>query len=79
MAEGPKYNVIFRTTEAVRGVARPFGLDMRMLIKACFLSLYEAVKPFPYSIHVLGDKLSEDLSRAFLSALPFEYRQSRFI
>ena len=37
MAEGPKYNVIFRTTEgesrlsgtglAVRAVPRPFGLD----------------------------------------------------
>jgi hypothetical protein len=65
MAEGPKYNVIFRTTEAVRGVPRPFGLDMRTVIKACFASLHEAVKPFPHSIHVLGDKLSDDLTTFF--------------
>jgi hypothetical protein len=75
MAEGPKYNVIFRTTEgesrlsgsglAIRAVPRPFGLDVRTLIKACFLSLHEAVKPFPHSIHVLGDKLSEDLTTFF--------------
>ena len=75
MAEGPKYNVIFRTTEgesrlsgtglAIRAVPRPFGLDTRTLIKACFLSLHEAVKPFPHSIHVLGDKLSEDLTTFF--------------
>jgi len=38
---------------------------MRTLIKACFLSLHEAVKPFPHSIHVLGDKLSEDLTTFF--------------
>ena len=75
MAEGPKYNVIFRTTEgesrlsgsglAIRAVPRPFGLDPRTVIKVCFLSLHEAVKPFPHSIHVLGDKLSEDLTTFF--------------
>ncbi len=75
MAEGPKYNVIFRTTEgksrlsgsglAIHAVPRPFGLDTRTVIKACFLSLQEAVKPFPHSIHVLGDKLSEDLTTFF--------------
>ena len=65
MAEGPKYNVIFRTTEAIRGVSRPFGLNMRTVIKASFLSLHEAVKPFPHAIHVLGDKLSEDLRTFF--------------
>ncbi len=65
MAEGPKYNVIFRTTEAVRGVPRPFGLDVRTVIKTCFLSLHEAVKAFPHSIHVLGDRLSEDLTTFF--------------
>jgi hypothetical protein len=75
MAEGLKYNVIFRTTEAEsrvsgagvapRQVPRPFGLDTRVLIKACFLSLHEAVKQFPHSIHVLGDKLSGDLRTFF--------------
>ena len=75
MTEGPKYNVIFRTTEgksrlsgtglAIHAVPRPFGLDTRTVIKACFLSLHEAVKPFPHSIHVLGDKLSEDLITFF--------------
>ncbi len=75
MAEGPKYNVFFRTTEgasrlsgaglAVHEVARPFGVDTRTTIKACFLSLHEALKPFPHSIHVLGDKLSEDLKTFF--------------
>jgi hypothetical protein len=75
MAEGPKYNVVFRTTErqtrlsgtglAVLAVPRPFGLDARTLIKACFLSMHEAVKPFPHSIHVLGDKLSDDLRNFF--------------
>jgi hypothetical protein len=75
MTEGPKYNVIFRTTEsetrlsgtglAIRAVPRPFGLDTRSLVKACFLSLYEAVKPFPHSIHVLGDKLSKDMTIFF--------------
>jgi hypothetical protein len=75
MPGGPKYNVMFRATEresrlsgtslAIRAVPRPFGLDTRTVIKACFLSLYEAVKPFPYSIHVLGDKLSGDLTAFF--------------
>ena len=75
MAEGPKYNVIFRTTEgesrssgtglAIHAVPRPFGLDRRTSIKACFLSLHEAVRPFPHTIHVLGDKLSEDLTTFF--------------
>jgi hypothetical protein len=65
MAEGPKYNVIFRTTEALRGVPRPFGLDMRTVIKASFLSLHEAVREFPHSIYVLGDRLSDDLKSFF--------------
>ena len=65
MPEGPKYHIMFRTTEGVRGVPRPFGLDMRTVIKVCFLSLHEAVKPFPHAIHVLGDRLSEDLKTFF--------------
>jgi hypothetical protein len=38
---------------------------MRTVIKACFLSLDEALRPFPHSIHVLGDRLSEDLKTFF--------------
>ncbi len=65
----PKYNVVFRTCDAVQALrgSRPFGLDKRTLIKACFVSLLEAIRDFPHSIHVLGDKLSDDLRGFFRS------------
>jgi hypothetical protein len=63
----PKYNVIFRTSDAVGALhgSRPFRLDKRTLIKACFLSLYDALKDFPHSIHILGDRLSAELIQFF--------------
>jgi hypothetical protein len=63
----PRYNVIFRTCDAVqalRGI-RPFGLDKRTLIKECFLSLYDALRPYPHTIHILGDKLSPEIQAFF--------------
>jgi len=63
----PKYNVIFRTCDAVQALrgSRPFGLDKRTLIKTCFLSLMDALRDYPHSIHVLGDKLSPQLTGFF--------------
>lgn len=63
----PKYNIIFRTCDAVQALrgTRPFGLDKRTLIKICFLSLLQSVQGFSHSIHVLGDKLSADLTVFF--------------
>lgn len=62
------FNVIFRTCDAVHSVhhvARPFGLDKRTLIQICFLSLYDSIKDYPHHIHVLGDKLSDELQEFF--------------
>ncbi len=67
-SEQPRYNVIFRTCDAVfsvNGAPRPFGLDKRSLIKLCFVSLYEAIKDYPHTIHVLGDKLSGEMQEFF--------------
>jgi len=63
----PKYNIIFRTCDAVRAIhgSRPFDLDKRTLIKICFLSLIESVKGFPHTIHILGDKLSPEIQSFF--------------
>ena len=67
MPSDTRYNVIFRTCDAVQALrgSRPFGLDKRTLIKVCFLSLHEALRDFPYSLHILGDKLSEELTAFF--------------
>lgn len=66
------YRVIFRACDAVNslhGAKRPFGLNKTTLAKLCFLSLYDAIKPFPHEIFVLGDKLSDDL-QAFFKRFP---------
>jgi hypothetical protein len=65
----PHYHVIFRTCDAVQALRgqRPFGLDKRTLIKECFVSLYESLKSYPHSIHILGDKLSDELMAWFRS------------
>jgi hypothetical protein len=62
-----RYNVIFRTCDAVTAVrgSRPFGLDKRSIIKTCFFSLFESVKPFPHTIHILGDRLSPEILAFF--------------
>jgi hypothetical protein len=63
-----KYNVIFRACDAVHsvhGAPRPFGLDKTTLIKICFLSLYNSLKNYPHTIHILGDKLSIELQTFF--------------
>lgn len=62
-------NIIFRTCDSIQSlhsVPRPFGLDKKQLIKACFKSLVTALGPIPHSITVLGDKLSADMSSFFL-------------
>ena len=63
----PTYNIVFRTCDAVQALrgTRPFGLDKRTLIKECFLTLHDAVKPFPHTIHILGDKLSPQILEFF--------------
>jgi len=64
----PHYVIIFRTCDVVHSLhnaPRPFGLDKRTLIKICFLSLYEAVQGYNYTIHILADKLSDELTRFF--------------
>jgi hypothetical protein len=63
----PHYYVIFRTCDAVQALRgqRPFGLDKRTLIKECFLSLYTSLRHYPHSIHILGDKLSDELMAWF--------------
>jgi hypothetical protein len=62
-----KYHVIFRTCDSVQALrgTRPFGLDKRTLIKECFISLYDSLKPFPHTIHILGDKLSLEIQEFF--------------
>lgn len=69
----PRYNVIFRTCDAVQALrgTRPFGLDKRTLIQECFLSLYDSIRPFPHTIHILGDKLSPEI-QAFFAGLQKE-------
>lgn len=70
----PHYLIIFRTCDVVQSVhnaPRPFGLDKRTLIKICFLSLYEAVQGYNYTIHILADKLSEELT-AFFARFPVQ-------
>jgi hypothetical protein len=50
---------------AVNNSPRPFGLDKRSLIKACFKSMYHAVKGLPHRIIVLGDKVSDEMVEFF--------------
>lgn len=64
------FNIIFRAcdiVEAFNKSPRPFGLLKKDVIKVCFKSLQEAVKPFPHSITILGDKLSDEIMNYFNS------------
>ena len=68
----PHYHIIIRTCDVVYSVhqtPRPFGLDKRSLIKLCFLSLIDALGDRNYSIHILGDKLSDEIL-AFFAQFP---------
>jgi hypothetical protein len=63
-----KYFVVFRTCDVVQslhGAPRPFGLSKLELIKVCFLSLYDALQAVPHEIHVLGDRISDELQQFF--------------
>lgn len=68
-ASAAKYIVIFRACDdlfSVNNNPRPFGLkDKTLLIKICFLSLLEGLRTVPHEIHVLGDRLSDELMRFF--------------
>ncbi|MBI3259683.1 MAG: hypothetical protein HYZ54_09445 [Ignavibacteriae bacterium] len=64
--------IIFRTCDVVHSLhnaPRPFGLDKRTLIKICFISLFEAVQGYNYTIYVLGDKLSDEM-KGFFARFP---------
>ena len=64
----PQYHIIFRTCDLVHSLhntPRPFDLDKRSLIKCCFKSLYNAVRDYPHSITILGDRLSDELKQFF--------------
>jgi hypothetical protein len=66
--EQPFFYIIFRACDKVNAVnkqPRPFYLDKTELIKICFKSLINAVKNFPHAIHVLGDKLSDEMMSFF--------------
>jgi hypothetical protein len=63
-----RYRVIFRACEATvayNGKPRPFGLDKRTLVKLSFLSLKRSLGDLPHEIHVVGDRLSDDLQSFF--------------
>jgi hypothetical protein len=65
-----RYRVIFRACEvtlAYNGKPRPFGLDKRTLVQLCFLSLVRALEGVEHSIHVVGDRLSDELVDFFRS------------
>ena len=64
----PFFYIIFRACDKVNAVnkqPRPFDLDKSTLIKICFKSLFNSVKNFPHVIHVLGDKLSDEMMNFF--------------
>lgn len=66
----PTYHIILRTCDLVHSLhnaPRPFDLDKRSLIKACFKSLHNAVKDYPHRITVLGDRLSDEMQDFFRS------------
>jgi len=65
-----RYRVIFRACDVVVAFnrkPRPFGLDKRTLVKLCFASLVEDLQGVPAQIHVIGDRLSDDLLGFFAS------------
>jgi hypothetical protein len=67
-----KIHVIFRTCDRVLNLhskGRPFDLDKGSIIRACFNSLFESLEGFDHSIHVLGDRLSAEIT-AFFNTYP---------
>jgi hypothetical protein len=46
---------------AVNRKPRPFNLDKRTLVQVCFLSLIDALEGHDYRVHVIGDRLSDEL------------------
>ena len=67
-----RYFIVFRTCDVVQslhGAPRPFGLSKRELIQVCFLSLVESLQAVPHEIHVLGDRISDEL-QAFFRRFP---------
>jgi hypothetical protein len=63
-----RYHVIFRACDAVmsvHGAPRPFALDKTTTAKLSFLSLYESIKKYDCTIHILGDKLTDDIQKFF--------------
>ena len=55
--------VIYRCcdkVEAVNGLPRPFKLDKEKTLKVCFKSLVMSLVDKEHTVHVIGDRLSED-------------------
>jgi hypothetical protein len=68
------YHIILRTCDVVHSLhnaPRPYGLDKRTLIKVCFLSLLKSLEGFEYKIHIVGDRLSDEML-AFFRQYPVE-------
>jgi hypothetical protein len=64
----PTYHIIFRTCDVVHSLhnaPRPFGLEKRTLIKVCFASLIKTLEGFSYKIHIVGDRLSDEMLEFF--------------
>lgn len=63
-----KINIIFRTCDrvnSVHGSPRPFDLDKLTLIKVCFLSLMEALEDQEFTIYIVADDISSELTDFF--------------
>ena len=63
-----KVHVVFRTCDceiSLHGADRPFGLTKAATIRACFGSLIRALEGFDYSVHVVGDRLSDEIMNFF--------------
>jgi hypothetical protein len=64
------FHIIFRTCDIVHSLhqtPRPFGLTKREVIQVCFKSMLESLQAHSYSIHVLGDRLSDEMLAFFNS------------
>ena len=63
-----KIHVVFRTCDRVFSLhdsSRPFGLGKPAVIRFCFSSLIKALEGFDYSVHVQGDRLSDEMIHFF--------------
>lgn len=66
----PRYQILFRTCDIVHSLhnaPRPFDLDKRTLIKVCFRSLVEALRPVDHRIVIIADRLSPEMTTFFES------------